>query len=123
MPAARYDLTVEQGARFYVSFIWCVDDSERTRIPLDGRLPYMKITRDGSIVMSSGDIGGIELQTWDPGDLGRIDVSISGLRTAKLLLPYQNESGLEYELVLNDPGDPGNVIRLLEGRVLVHREV
>jgi hypothetical protein len=120
MPAATYDLELEQGSTFVVSYRWTQQD--HTPISLSGRTPYMAILREGIVVLDSDVIGGIALTVEPAGATGRINVTISGTVTRKLLRPFGTLGDLRYRLSVTDPSDAGNTVHLAHGLVTVGEE-
>jgi hypothetical protein len=120
MAAARYDLTVEPGVPFAISFQWTT--AAGVPISLSGRNLYMKFSRAGIVHFDSGSVGGITLVKEPSSTTGRIDVAVDGTHTQQLLRPYEDLGTLHYVLDLLDPGNAGNTIRLINGLVLMAEE-
>lgn len=119
MGAGKYNFAIEQGADFVRTFIW--KDSSGNPIDLTGYKAEMKIKLSPAhtehlVWLTSetgiGLPGGIELG----GANGSIVIKIDHLDTAKLNF---NEAFYDLELTSAD----GNVIRLLEGRVTLSKEI
>lgn len=110
MPAANYDILIEQGATYTQEFVW--KDSDGDPINLSGYSARMKIRQlktDIAIVsLTSGS--GITL-----GSGGSITVSIPANET-ELLPTCKARYDLEVELA-------GVVTRLLQGYVTISAEV
>jgi len=114
MPAAKINLTIEKGAKYYKTFIW--RDSTKTAISLAGLSARMHIREQ------IGDVGFVlELTTTnsrilleDGAETGRIDLIIGATDTDALSI----ETGV-YDLELYNAGDPDDVNRLIEGVVSI----
>jgi hypothetical protein len=110
MPAANYDILIEQGATYSQEFIW--KDSEGNPIDLTGYTARMKIRqlKTDNVIVSLTDSSGIAL-----GSGGSITITISASATE--LLPLC-KARYDLELVNN-----GIVIRLIQGQVTISAEV
>lgn len=111
MPAAKLNLTVEQGATFSKRLVW--KDKNRRPINILGweaRMHVRKTVADSTIIMElTSSNGRIVLGTG-----GVIDLKLSATETSAL------QSGV-YDLELVSP--TGVVTRLVEGKVAVSPEV
>jgi hypothetical protein len=111
MPAAKLNLTVEQGATFSKRLVW--KDKNRRPINITGwtaRMQIRKIVADPNLIL--------ELSTAN----GRIVFTAAG--TIELRLTAQETSTLQagvYDLEMVAPD--GSVTRLVEGKVVVSPEV
>lgn len=109
----QYDITVYQGATFSQLLTW--KDESGTPINLTNYTARMmartSIDAAAPFLTLSSPSNGITLG----GAAGTISLSISAAATALL------ESGGVYDLELEDAG--GNVTRLLQGNMLLNKEV
>lgn len=111
MPAANYDLYVEQGATFELSIIW--KDNEGTPIDITGYIARMQIRQNYDLdpIISLTDGNGIVLGGVD----GTIDITITDEQTTDIEI-LRGKYDLELEL-------GGVVTRLIQGGVEISREV
>jgi hypothetical protein len=111
MPAAQYDLLIEQGATFEQEFIW--KDSTGTPIDLSTYTARMKIRqlKTDTEIVSLTSSSGITLTSG-----GSITILISATATAAL-----PTCRARYDLELQDA--LGTVTRLLQGDVEISAEV
>ena len=111
MPAANYDILIEQGATYRQEFIW--KDSEGEAIDLSGYTARMKIRqlKTDNVIVSLTSGSGIQLSSG-----GSIIVSISATDTEMLPL-----CRARYDLELVNGS--GTVTRLLQGFVTISAEV
>ena len=113
MPAANYNLLIEQGATFTQEFVW--KDSAGTPIDLTGcsaRMKIRKLKTDEVVVSLTSPSGGIVLDELE----GRITITISAENTS--LLPVCDG---RYDLEIVQPSDV--VTRLVQGDVEISAEV
>lgn len=114
MPAANFDILIEQGATYDQEFVW--KDSTGTGIDLTGYTARMQIrqvkTEAVIISLTTGD--GITLN-YDGN--GSIRVYISATDTSALLTCKQARYDLELQNI------DGTVTRLLQGNVTISGEV
>lgn len=108
--AGTYNFTIEQGADFTRTFTW--KDSAGALINLTGYTARMKIKTGATTIVSLTEVSGITLG----GAAGTIVVAINAAATAAYTF-----SKAVYDLELVSGG--GVVTRLLEGKVLLSREV
>jgi hypothetical protein len=111
MPAAKLNLTIEQGTTFEKSLIW--RDKNKRPVPLTGYTARMQIRPS----VSSSEVI-LELSTAN----GRIILGAGG--SIKFVLTPELTSALKagvYDLELTD--SLGRVTRLIEGKVTVSPEV
>lgn len=111
MPAAKLNLTIEQGTTFTKSLTW--RDKNKRPVPLTGYTARMQIRPSAA---SSEVI--LELST----DNGRIVLSPAGV--IKIDLSPADTSALKtgvYDLEMTDGN--GRVTRLIEGKITVSLEV
>jgi hypothetical protein len=110
MPAANYDILIEQGATYTQEFIW--KDSDGDPVDLAGYTARMKIRqlKTDNVIVSLTSGSGITL-----GNDGSITVYISAAATE--LLPLC-KARYDLELVSN-----GIVTRLIQGQVTISAEV
>lgn len=111
MPAAKLNLTIEQGTTFEKSLTW--RDKNKRPVPLTGYTARMQIRPS----VTSAEVI-LELST----ENGRIVLGTGGV--IKLVLTPAMTGSLKsgvYDLELTDP--LGRVIRLVEGKVTVSPEV
>jgi len=111
MPAANYDILIEQGATYSQEFVW--KDSEGDPVDLTGYTARMKIRqlKTDNVIVSLTSGSGITL-----GNDGSITLFISASSTE--LLPLCKG---RYDLELVNGG--GIVTRLLQGQVTISAEV
>lgn len=111
MPAATYDLLIEQGATFDQEFIW--KDSTGTPIDLTGYTARMKIRqlKTDAEIISLTSSSGITIASG-----GSITILITATQTAALPTCRGR-----YDLELQD--STGVVTRLLQGDVEISAEV
>lgn len=116
MPAANYDFIIEQGARFLRSIYW--RDSSDNPVDLTNYTASLKVRKryDSAVLLSlSTGGGGITIT----GASGLITIDISEGTTSGLSF----YTAL-YDLELYPPApNAGNVIRLMQGKVTLEREV
>lgn len=109
MPAAKLNLTVEQGVTFSKRLVW--RDPKRRPVNLNGYTAKMQIrsnsTSDQVLFELSTENGRITM----PGN-GVIQLSISVADTFEV-------AGGSYDLVLFAPGDNAEQYRLIQGKVVV----
>lgn len=111
MPAVRYDLTIEQGATFTVTFEWHEGTATGPLIDTADYIPRMQIrTRLDGVVMATLTAGAGITATG-----GVIQVRIGADVTETFV------AAGAYDLELIDAGDPTEVVRLAEGVVNLHR--
>jgi hypothetical protein len=117
MPAVSYDLFIEQGATFSLTFEWREDDgSSPPAGPLidtsgyDARM-QIKTRPGGDVLVTLAEGNGITVAG------GIISVRIGADVTTTLA-----KSGA-YDLELHSVTDPTEVIRLAQGRVTLSKEV
>ncbi|CAB4130887.1 hypothetical protein UFOVP121_42 [uncultured Caudovirales phage] len=114
MPAAIYDITIEQGATFTLSLVW--KDSAGTPIDLTGWQARMQVRpayhSDVVFLSLSSPSGGITLG----GTAGTIEVVGSAAATAAI-----DGRKAVYDIELVAPG--GAVTRLLQGAAVISPEV
>ncbi len=115
MPAAQYDITIEQGATFLLDLLW--KDSNGTPVDLTGYAARMQVRRkydapDPALLSFTDANGAITLG----GAAGTI--AIKGLATLTDVVPAKQ--GV-YDLELVAPN--GDVTRLVAGIVIVTPEV
>ena len=113
MPAAKLNLTVEQGATFTKRLIW--RDQKKRPINLTGYTAKMQIRES-----SSSDQVLFELST----ENGRITLPGSGVIQLSISVPDTFlVTGGAYDLVLFAPGQTGEQYRLIQGKVVVSAAV
>ena len=117
MPAVPYDIALEQGATFTVSFEWREDDgSDPPAGPLidtTNYTPHMQIrTKPGGAVIA----------TFGPGSGLGIAGGVITLRIGADIAETITRAGV-YDLELHNTTDPTDVIRLVKGRVSLDPEV
>lgn len=110
MPAAKYNLLIEQGATFSLQLTWTIDDLP---VDLTGYVARLQIREDYDsasplVSLTSVDGGGIMLS----GTAGTIEIEIEHDVTASLTAGKH-----VYDLELESPG--GEVYRLIAGRATV----
>jgi len=114
MAAAKINLTIEKGARYFKTFIW--KDKSKTAISLAGYSARMQIR--SSVTTPTFEIeltttnGRIQLEP--SGETGRIDLILGASLTDALTI----DSGV-YDLELYNQGDSDDVNRLIEGVVTI----
>jgi hypothetical protein len=117
MPAVRYDLAIEQGATYSLTFEWREDDgSDPPSGPLIDTAGYdarmqIKTRPGGEVLATIGEGTGLTVAD------GIITLRLGADVTA--LLP---RSGA-YDLELHSVTDPTEVIRLAQGLVVLDLEV
>lgn len=109
MPAAKYNLLIEQGATFWLQLTWTIDDLP---VDLTGYVARLQIREDYDsasplVSLTSIDGGGITLN-----GTGTIEIEIEHDVTASLTAGKH-----VYDLELESPG--GEVYRLIAGRATV----
>jgi hypothetical protein len=111
MPAANYDLYIEQGATYSQEFVW--KDSEGTPIDLSTYTSRMQVrqVKTENIILNLTNTSGMTL-----GDDGSIKIEVSA--TATSALPTLSA---RYDLELQSTD--GTVTRLLQGEVVISAEV
>jgi hypothetical protein len=109
----RHDLHIEQGATFTAAFEWHEDTAEGALIDTADYVPHMQIrTRYGGTVLAEFTTGaGLDA------DGGIITLRIGADVTAAL------PQGGVYDLELHRVDDDTDVVRLIEGRVVLAHEV
>lgn len=114
MPAANFDILIEQGATYDQEFIW--KDSEGTGINLAGYSARMQIrqVKSEAIILNLTDEDGITLN-YDGN--GSIRIFVSATDTSELTTCSQARYDLELE------NSDGTVTRLLQGAVTISGEV
>lgn len=118
MPAAKYDIIIEEGAKFELDITW--EDEDGNAVDLTGLSARMRFKRSKSDTTTlaewNSDSGDITLG----GAAGTIAVAIGADVTADLdwydFKPY-------YNLEIYDAGDSTNVTRILEGRVEYSKDI
>jgi hypothetical protein len=113
MPAAKYDLLIEQGATFVQEFVW--KNSDGTPVDITGASARMKIRKyktDEVLVSLTSPSNGITLGGAD----GKITITISATNTS--LLPVCEA---RYDLEIEDTYS--FVTRFIEGNVDISAEV
>jgi len=117
MPAAKYDLIIEEGSKFDLDITW--KDEDESLIDLTGYEARMQIR----VYKNSQTY----LAEWTSDDYitlggaaGTIAIEVGADVTADL--HWQDFKGY-YDLEIYDPNDDSNVTRILEGRVRYSREV
>lgn len=113
----RYDMLLEQGASFSVSFEWRENDgSDPPAGPLvdtSGYVPHMQIkTKPGGTVLATFTEGS-GLSVAD----GVITLALGADVTGALT------RGGQYDLELRNAADPTDVVRLVQGTVRLSRAV
>jgi hypothetical protein len=111
MPAANYDLYIEQGATYSQEFVW--KDSTGTPINLSTYTARMQVrqVKTENIILNLTNTSGITL-----GSNGSIKIAVSATGTSAL--PTLNA---RYDLELQSSS--GTVTRLLQGEVVISAEV
>lgn len=117
LPAVHYDLAIEQGATYTIRFEWREDDgSSPPSGPLmdtTGLVPHMQIkTR----------VGGDVLATFTPASGLTATGGVIALRIGADVTMTLPRDGV-YDIELHNTGDPTEVLRLTQGRVLLSKEV
>lgn len=114
MPAANFDILIEQGATYDQEFIW--KDSEGTGINLTGYSARMQVrqVKTETVLLSLTNGNGITLNYSGNGSI-RIFVSATGTSA----LTTCNQARYDLELQNAD----GTVTRLLQGAVTISGEV
>lgn len=111
MPAANYDILIEQGATYQQEFVW--KDSAGTPVDLStysGRMQVRQLKTE-AILLNLTEGSGVTL-----GSDGSINIFVSATVTSALpLVPAR------YDLELED--STGIVTRLLQGDVTISAEV
>lgn len=114
MPAAEYDIYIEQGSTFMLSMVW--KDSGDTPVDVTGYKARMQVRKshgsDDIQLDGSSDTGEIVLG----GSAGTIEVAFSASDTAALTI-----TGGVYDLEVEDAA--GKVTRLLQGAAEISKEV
>jgi len=116
MPAAQYNLALEQGATFRLTITWT--DNASAPIDLTGAHAHMQIrtqhanTDTGSPLIDIDDTSGITLG----GPAGTIEILIDETLTAPLTV-----SNALYDLYITMPN--GDRDRILEGSVTIDPQV
>lgn len=113
MPAAKLNITVEQGTTFSKRLVW--KDKNRRPINIVGwtaRMHIRKTVSDPTVIMELSSFNGRIL--FPSAALGTIELKLSPLETSSL------QSGV-YDLEMVAPD--GSVTRLVEGKVLISLEV
>jgi len=114
MAAAKINLTIEKGSRYFKTFIW--RDKDKVAISLAGLSARMHIRE--SVESTSFEIeltttnGRIQLEA--DAETGRIDLIIGATLTDALTIA----SGV-FDLELYNQSDPDDVNRLMEGVVSI----
>ena len=115
MSAGKDDIKIEKGATYTKT--WLYKDSLSVGIPLAGYEGRMQIRerKDSEafiIELTSSPAAGITIE--DAGEAGRVDVRIGADDTDLL-----NVNTATYDLELYMPADVTEVIRLVEGAVII----
>ena len=114
MPAAKINLTIEKGAKYYKTFIW--RDETKTPISLAGLSARMHIREsvdDAAFVIELTTTNGrILLEA--AAETGRIDLIVGATDTDALTIT----TGV-FDLELYNQSDPDDVNRLIEGIVSI----
>jgi hypothetical protein len=117
MPAGKYNMTIEQGAKFSRDFTW--KNADRTPINITGytfRMMARHKHDDAEPLISLStdpEIGGITIAD---GPNGRFRISLTQVNTTAL-----NFTEAIYDLEATPPAD--EAIRLLEGKINLSKEV
>jgi hypothetical protein len=111
MPAANYDIYIEQGATYYQEFIW--KDSNGVAINLSTYTSRMQVrqVKTENVILNLTNTSGMTL-----GSDGSIKISVSATTTSTL-----PTLGARYDLELQSAN--GTVTRLLQGEVVISAEV
>jgi len=114
MSAARINLTIEKGARYFKTFIW--RDKSKVAISLAGLSARMHIRENiddvGFEIELTTTNGRIQLEP--AAETGRIDLILGATLTDALSIT----SGV-FDLELYNQSDPDDVNRLMEGVVSI----
>jgi len=111
MPAANYDILIEQGATYQQEFVW--KDSEGVPIDLTTYIGRMQVRqlKTEAILLNLTEGSGVTL-----GSDGSINIEVSATNTSALpIVPAR------YDLELQSAD--GTVTRLLQGTVAISAEV
>jgi hypothetical protein len=116
--AARYDLTIEQGATFERTFRW--EDSEGAPVDISSYSVRMSIrsTRASTTPLATSTGGTPAIVIVKTGVTGVFTCSIIAFRTA--LLDFTNAV---YDIELYTDDSPSVVYRIFQGNVTLSREV
>lgn len=117
MSAAKLNLLVEAGATFNCVLTWQDPDGDPIDITGYTAALQARATADAAaalVDLTSEVNGGITLGDTD----GTIAIVIAAAATAAL-----PTGRLVYDLELTAPGPTGDVVRLVEGSITVHRQV
>lgn len=119
MAAVKYDLTIEKGAKFIQTLLYQDDTYVGIDISAyEGRMHIRERLDDATTILelTSDPAAGITIEAG--GETGRVDIEISAITTDTL----DFIRGV-YDLELYNPGDPNDVIRLVEGIVRLKQGV
>jgi len=114
MAAAKINLTIEKGARYFKTFIW--RDKDKTPISLaglSGRMHIRETIDDTAFVIELTTTNG-RIQLENSAETGRIDLIIGATLTDALTIT----TGV-FDLELYNQSDPDDVNRLMEGVVSI----
>lgn len=117
MPAAKYDLLLEQGSLFTLDLIY--KDGTGTPIDLTGYAARMQIRQKHS----SPDPAALTFSTTDGSIvLGGVDGTIHVEASAEATSGVEIKAGV-YDLELIPPSGEDDTFRLVEGTVTISKEV
>ena len=114
MSAGKDDIKIEKGATYNKT--WLYKDSTLQGIPLTGYEARMQVRErkdSTAFIIELTSVGG-DIILEDASELGRVDVRIGADATDLL-----NVSTATYDLELYMPADVTEVIRLVEGAVII----
>ncbi len=113
LSAGKYNLMIEQGAKFGVQFTWQDKDGNPIDLSLwTGQIQFRESKDDTSILYDSDTAGDIVMG----GVAGTVDFNLPTLTTTEFTF-----DDCLYDLELTDPD--GEITRLVEGRVSLSKEV
>lgn len=112
MPAAQYDITIEQGATWTLELVW---KSGGVPVPLAGYTARMQVRKSHSAADAL-----LSLSTGAGITLGPADGAIACVALAEQTAAINSRTGV-YDLELVAPG--GAVTRLLQGTVTIDPQV
>lgn len=120
MTAATFDFKIEQGAKLSKRFQY--NDEDGVAVPLTGFSGRMQIreTTDDTVILLELTTANTRIIFEAGAVVGQIDWFVGALDTETGTLDWL--SGV-YDFEVVEDADPDNVIRLLEGKVTVDREV
>lgn len=111
MPAVNYDIAIEQGASYSVSFEWREDDGSN---PPTG--PLIDTTNYEPKMQVRLKAGGTLIVAFDSASGLTVDDGVITLRIGADVTETIDRAGV-YDIEMHNTADPTDVVRLVQGRV------